>query len=113
MGGGFDYGKQGLTHWALEDVAVLRVQPGITIFVPADSAQVAAAVAATERRAGAALPASEPRRSRATAPSALRRRFDPAAIEVVRDGEDGLVLALGAHGGKRARRRGGRSRPTG
>jgi transketolase len=38
-GGGFDYGSNGLTHYGLEDLGVLRIQPGITIIAPADYAQ--------------------------------------------------------------------------
>lgn len=94
MGGGFDYGKQGLTHWALEDVAVLRVQPGIMVFVPADPVQVAAAVAATETVPGP-LYLRLSRDDFENRALGLSGRFDPASIEVVRDGKDGLVLALG------------------
>src|SRR5262245_7993199 len=36
MGGGFDYGAAGPTHHGLDDVGVLRVQPGMTIIAPAD-----------------------------------------------------------------------------
>src|SRR2546422_6362625 len=43
IGGGFDYRTQGLTHHALEDIGVLRVQPGITIVAPADATQKASA----------------------------------------------------------------------
>src|SRR5438093_8078761 len=31
VGGGVEYGSNGLSHYGLEDVAVLRAQPGITI----------------------------------------------------------------------------------
>ncbi len=94
MGGGFDYGKQGLTHWALEDVAVLRVQPGITVFVPADPGQVSAALAATESVPGPVYLrlSRDDSENRALG---LAGRFDPAAIELVREGGDGLLLALG------------------
>src|SRR5262249_23642055 len=35
IGGGFDYGPQGTTHHGLEDLAVMRVQPGMTVVAPA------------------------------------------------------------------------------
>src|SRR5215831_18622294 len=36
IGEGFDYGHNGFTHFALEDVGTMRIQPGITTMVPAD-----------------------------------------------------------------------------
>lgn len=39
VGGGFDYGLNGITHFALEDIGILRVQPNITIIAPADFEQ--------------------------------------------------------------------------
>lgn len=47
VGGGLDYGHNGATHYALEDIALMRVQPGLTVIAPADSAQTRAAVRAT------------------------------------------------------------------
>jgi transketolase len=39
MGGGLGYASNGLSHYGIEDLGVLRTQPGIAIFAPADSAQ--------------------------------------------------------------------------
>ena len=36
VGGGFEYGPQGSRTTALEDVGVMRVQPGMTVVAPAD-----------------------------------------------------------------------------
>jgi transketolase len=47
IGGGFEYGHNGLTHLALEDLALMRVQPGLATIVPADPAQTTAALGAT------------------------------------------------------------------
>jgi len=44
VGAGFDYGHNGVTHFALEDVAIMRAQPGMTIVAPADRAQTRAAL---------------------------------------------------------------------
>jgi transketolase len=46
-GGGVDYGHGGVTHFALEDVAILRAQPDLTVVVPADVAQARAALRAS------------------------------------------------------------------
>ena len=47
VGGGFEYGSAGPTHHGLEDVAVMRALPGLTVVAPADHAQAAAALRAT------------------------------------------------------------------
>ena len=44
VGGGFDYGTNGPSHHALEDLAVMRVQPGMTVLAPADADQAGAAL---------------------------------------------------------------------
>src|SRR6202046_3521709 len=46
MGMGFEYGPQGPTHHAVEDVGVMRTLPGLTGVIPADHAQAAAALRA-------------------------------------------------------------------
>jgi transketolase len=51
-GGGVDYGHGGVTHFALEDVALMRVQPQICVVVPADARQAAAAIEATSEHPG-------------------------------------------------------------
>jgi transketolase len=47
IGGGFEYGHAGSTHHALEDVGVMRIQPGITTIVPADWQQTRSALLQT------------------------------------------------------------------
>ncbi len=47
IGGGFDYGHNGATHYALEDVGILRLQPGLTVVVPADDRHARGALAET------------------------------------------------------------------
>ncbi|MBP0020917.1 MAG: 1-deoxy-D-xylulose-5-phosphate synthase [Cyanobacteria bacterium SBLK] len=47
IGGGFEYGHAGSTHHALEDVGVMRIQPGITTIVPADYQQTRSALLQT------------------------------------------------------------------
>ena len=37
VGGGFTYGLEGYTHFGLEDIALMRSLPNMTIVVPADS----------------------------------------------------------------------------
>lgn len=47
VGGGFEYGNAGPTHHALEDLAVMRALPGLTLIAPADHEQTASALRAT------------------------------------------------------------------
>ena len=52
VGGGLDYGQNGPSHYALEDLAVMRVQPGMTVIAPADFEQARSALFATHDRPG-------------------------------------------------------------
>ena len=47
IGGGFSYGSAGFTHHALEDLGLMRLQPGMAVVAPADDRQAGAAVRAT------------------------------------------------------------------
>lgn len=47
VGAGVDYGHNGVTHYALEDVAIMRAQPDLAVVAPADPDQARAAVRAT------------------------------------------------------------------
>ena len=50
IGGGVDYGHNGITHYALEDVALMRAQPGLTVVAPADAEQARRPCCATRER---------------------------------------------------------------
>src|ERR1043166_6956323 len=47
VGAGFDYGVNGMTHYAIEDVGVMRIQPGMTVVAPADYEQTRNSLLAT------------------------------------------------------------------
>ena len=40
MGGGFSYGQLGMSHFATEDLAMMRTLPGLTVVAPSDAWQV-------------------------------------------------------------------------
>ena len=42
VGGGFEYSHAGFTHYGVDDIGVLRVQPALTIVAPADHPAVSA-----------------------------------------------------------------------
>lgn len=52
VGGGLEYGMNGLTHYALEDIAVMRAQPGMTVLAPADFQQARTSLAETREVPG-------------------------------------------------------------
>ncbi|NJO19712.1 MAG: 1-deoxy-D-xylulose-5-phosphate synthase, partial [Spirulinaceae cyanobacterium RM2_2_10] len=47
VGGGFEYGHAGSTHHGLEDIGVMRLQPGLAAIAPADYQQARSALLAT------------------------------------------------------------------
>ena len=47
VGGGFEYGSAGMTHHGLEDIGVMRLQPGLVVVAPADYRQTRQALIAT------------------------------------------------------------------
>ncbi|MDQ3645199.1 MAG: 1-deoxy-D-xylulose-5-phosphate synthase [Actinomycetota bacterium] len=93
VGGGLDYGHNGVTHYALEDVAIMRAQPGMTVVAPADPGQARAALREIHAHAGPAYL----RVGRAgEAVPGLDGRFRLGRLEALRDGDDVAVLALGS-----------------
>lgn len=92
IGGGFEYGHNGLTHLALEDLALMRVQPGLATIVPADPAQTAAALRATYELPGPIY--YRIGKNNALHLPELGGRFRLGRIETV--GEEGEVMLLAA-----------------
>jgi transketolase len=95
MGMGFEYGPQGPTHHACEDVGVMRTLPGLTVVIPADHAQAGAAVRATwnlDRPVYYSLGKDD----RTTLPG-LDGRFGVGALQVLRPAEGGVgIVAMGS-----------------
>lgn len=94
VGGGMEYGHNGVTHYGLEDIAVMRAQPGLTLVAPADAAQTAAALKQTYELPGA-IYYRLGKDDRIAVPG-LDGRFTLGKSEVVRDGRDVLVVSTGA-----------------
>lgn len=93
VGGGFDYGHNGITHFALEDYAVMRTQPRITTIAPADADQARAALQATREHAG---PMYFRVSKRGDALPGLDGHFKLGHLDVVRQGSDAAILAIGS-----------------
>jgi transketolase len=94
IGGGYAYGHAGPTHHALEDIAIARAQPGLTVIVPADPAQTRSVM-----RALADLPGPAYLRigkgGNLEVPGLLGR-FAPGRPEVIREGDQVLLLGTGS-----------------
>jgi transketolase len=92
IGGGFDYGPAGGTHHALEDIALMRALPGMTVLAPADPEQTAAALAATWNLPGPVYY----RLGKGNRPVAgLDGRFSLGRAQKIREGSDLLIFVTG------------------
>ncbi|MGH3628799.1 MAG: transketolase family protein [Sciscionella sp.] len=92
MGGGLDYGHNGVTHYALEDVALMRVQPSVTVVAPADADQARAAVRITRDLDG---PVYFRLCKTASAIPGLDGRFRLWRLEQFGSGDDVALIGLG------------------
>lgn len=94
IGGGFEYGHSGITHYAVEDLAIMRAQPELYTIAPADPQQTTTAI-----RDMYALP--NPiyyrigKNDKATIPE-LAGRFRVGGVERIGSGGDLLILSTGA-----------------
>jgi len=93
MGGGIEYASNGATHYGIEDIGVLRVQPGISIYAPADSAQTETIL---ERTASISGPVYYRlgKDDRLVVPG-LNGHFTPGCPEHLVVGRDLLFIAMG------------------
>jgi transketolase len=85
-----DFGD-GATHQAVEDIAIMRAIPGMTVFTPADSNEVAACVNAAASIAGPVYI----RVTRNDVPDLTDGGFVPGRMSVLREGSDVALLAHG------------------
>ena len=98
VGGGFEYGPAGPTHYGLEDVGVLRTQPGLTLVAPADHQQTRTALLRTWNESGPVYYRLG-KDDRSVVPG-LDGRFELGRAQVVREGGDLLLVAMGSVAGE-------------
>ena len=96
VGGGFSYGQNGITHYALEDVGLMRIQPEVAVVAPADPAQTRAAVRATAAVDG---PVYFRLSKRSVPVPGLDGAFELGRLETIGSGEDAAIVALGSMAG--------------
>jgi transketolase len=93
VGGGMEYGTNGATHYGLEDVGVLRLQPGINVICPSDGGQTRTALAATWNLPGPTYYRLG-KDDRIVVPG-LDGRFETGRVQLIGDGRDVLIIAMG------------------
>jgi transketolase len=94
IGAGYDYGPAGPTHHALEDIGVMRTQPGLTVIAPADYQQTASALRATKDVEGPVYYRLG-KDDRIAIPG-LDGRFKLGRAQTCREGRDILFIAMGS-----------------
>ena len=93
VGQGVEYGINGLSHYALEDIGVLRTQPNLTIIAPADNAQTRNAVERTYDLPGPIY--FRLSKDNVDIPE-LEGKFEIGQIQQVGHGTDLLMISTGA-----------------
>ena len=94
VGGGFEYGHAGPTHYGLEDAGVMRIQPGLTVVAPADHEQTSTALHQTWDTPGPVYYRLG-KDDRTTVPG-LGGRFHLGRIETIGSGTDLALVVMGS-----------------
>lgn len=95
---GFSDGQDGATHQALEDIAITRVLPNMTVVVPADSIEARKATVALAKHAGPAYL----RLARAKTPVITTEKtpFEIGKAQALTPGDDVTIIACGVMVGR-------------
>ncbi|NTW04865.1 MAG: transketolase family protein [Peptococcaceae bacterium] len=90
---GITVGEDGGSHQSVEDIAIMRVLPNMTVFVPADEAETAGAIKAAAEIDGPVYI----RLGRLGVPRVHGEdfRFSPGKGVVLREGKDAAIVAAG------------------
>lgn len=94
VGGGFEYSTNGISHYGLEDIGVMRIQPGITVVAPADSLQTRSCFRVMKDLPGPVY-FRIGKDDKKIVPG-LDGRFSPDDVQIIREGKDLLLLAMGS-----------------
>jgi len=94
VGGGFEYGHNGLTHHTLEDIGIMRIQPGITTIVPADYQQARAALLSTWNLSGPIY--YRIGKDDSTIVPGLDGNFEIGRVKLIGEGSDLAIITIGS-----------------
>jgi transketolase len=93
-GGGLEYAHDGISHFGIDDIGVLRVQPGISIFTPADYQQAATIFNKTWDIHGPVY--YRLGKDETTVIPGLNGQFEIGEAQLISSGQDLLMIALGS-----------------
>ncbi len=93
-GAGFAYGTHGPTHFAIEDIAVLRALPNIAILSPADPMEMEQLVLQSYRKKGPAYIRID---KSSKAFHSAGQKINLGAPAVVQEGKDGVLITTGSY----------------
>ena len=88
---GVTLGEDGGSHQAIEDLALMRVLPGMTIFVPSDANETYQCVKAASEIDGPVFI----RTARLPSPIYEERPFEVGKGQIIRDGKDCVIYTCG------------------
>jgi transketolase len=91
VGGGFSYGQLGVSHFATEDLAVMRSLPGMTVVAPSDPWQAYQLTRQLHARGGPAYLRID--KGSAGVPAG---EVELGKLRQVRGGDDAVIFATGA-----------------
>lgn len=91
VGGGFSYGQLGISHFATEDLAIMRSLPGMTVVAPSDPWQAYHLTRQLHERGGPAYLRID--KASAGLPSAS---VELGKASIVREGDDLVIFSTGA-----------------
>lgn len=98
VGGGLEYGTNGLSHYGLEDIGVMRVQPGISVMAPADCPQMRSVLLASWDLPGPVY--YRLGKDDKALVDGLDGRFELGRAQTLRDGRDVLIVVMGSVAGE-------------
>ncbi|HEX2803694.1 MAG TPA: transketolase C-terminal domain-containing protein [Sphingomicrobium sp.] len=90
VGGGFSYGQLGMSHFATEDLAIMRAIPGMTVVAPSDPWMAYELARQLYRTGGPAYVRLD--KGKAGLPAGP---VELGKVRTVREGEDGVIFATG------------------
>ncbi len=94
VGGGMEYSHNGLTHFGVEDIGVMRTQLGLSVYAPADANQTRSILQATFDAKGP-IYYRLGKDDRTIVPG-LEGSFIEGEAQLIREGKDCLLLSMGA-----------------
>jgi transketolase len=94
VGGGFEYDHGGVTHYALEDIGVLRTQPSMQVVVPADDLQARNYLLSTWNAVGPVYYRLS--KTNGVIIPALGGPFEASGAHFIRQGSDIVLLFMGS-----------------